>query len=193
MILEVNVGIPDFNSLVSALIREGHLVEMVARALRVCIAEGSSRRGINYSASTRHATPSIANAQFRYTAVCIGFLNAFLPRALVLDAASAKNITRRVLRQGFRDCWHPTLQFLRDTRIRSTSVHDHDSALEKWQELGEKLGFDENLQKVEYERESRRNLRYCTWKDCRYYQAVSPVSLRSCKGCAEAVSVLGAM
>ena len=71
--------------------------------------------------------------------------------------------------------------------MQSTFVHDHDSALEKWEELAEKLGVDENLQKVEYERELRRNLRYCTWKDCRYNQAVPPVSLRSCKGCAEVV------
>ncbi|KZV71722.1 hypothetical protein PENSPDRAFT_751527 [Peniophora sp. CONT] len=147
------------------LIREGCIVEIVSRALRVCVTEGQSY-GLTY-------------------AMCLNALNALKICVLPMNKLSAKNILRKTMRHGFRDDWYPTLTFLRQTRPRA-SVGEHDRLLDTWKRLGEDMGFDEDVQKADYERELRKALRHCTRTECRYHKDVCPVRVRACKGCAEA-------
>lgn len=107
--------------------------------------------------------------------------------AVAMNKLSPKNTLRKTIPQGFREQWYPTLAFLRRTRTGSTSIGEHDQLTMAWQTLGEELGLNENTQKADYEREIRKALRRCAWKGCQYHEKEPPVSLRACKGCADAV------
>lgn len=125
----------------------------------------------------------------RETGFCLHNLKTFKSCALAMNSTSSKNITRKILRRGFREHWYPTLHFLRRTRTHSASVSEHDCVVNAWKELGEDMGFEEGVQKAQYERDLRKALRLCSWHACRYHKEEPPVSLRSrCKGCAEVVS-----
>ncbi|VDC02283.1 unnamed protein product [Peniophora sp. CBMAI 1063] len=163
--IRISSVVPDVHSVIPAFVREGRMV-MEARALRVCVSEGQDE-GLDYN----H---------------CLYSLKGFRTCALTMNKLSPKNTLRKSIRQGFREHWYPTLDFLRQSRSASPSINEHDEITTAWQSLGEAMGFAETTQKAEYEREVRKALRRCTWKECRYHTEESPVSLRSCKGCAEA-------
>lgn len=106
---------------------------------------------------------------------------------LSTNQLSAKNNLRKIMRQGFREHWYPTLDVLRRFRTRSPSVTDHDRMIRAWKSLGEDLGFDQEMQSREYERELQNALRHCAWKECQYHEEEPQISLRACKGCEEVV------
>lgn len=170
-----------------AFIREGHLVEMEARALRVCVLE-KQNGGLSYGVPS--TTTSMLSAYPILACVadhCLYALDGFRTCAITMNKLSPKNTLRKIMRQGFREHWYPTLAFLRQTRTGSTSINEHDQVTVAWQTLGEALGLDENIQRADHERELRKALRRCTWKECPHHEKESPVSLRACKGCADAV------
>lgn len=123
--------------------------------------------------------------------MCIDGVRALKTCALSSNKLSAKNILRKTMRQGFRDEWYPTLALLRQTAARA-SGDKHARVLNDWLRLGEELGFDEDVQKANYERELRKALHHCTRTACQYNKDVCPVRVRACKGCAEAVSIISA-
>ncbi|VDC02286.1 unnamed protein product [Peniophora sp. CBMAI 1063] len=165
MIMNVGFAAPKrHHAILTALIREGSLVEIVARALRICVTEGQSK-GLTYN-------------------ICLDGVKALETCALWANTLSAKNPLRKVMRQGFREEWYPTLAFLRETTGRATNSK-HARILNIWKKLGEDLGFEEDVQKAQYERELRKAERHCTRAACRYHKEVCPIKLRACKGCGE--------
>ncbi|KZV71715.1 hypothetical protein PENSPDRAFT_684347 [Peniophora sp. CONT] len=166
MTIRISASVPGIQSVIPAFVREGCLVEMEARALRICVAEGQVG-GLSYEHS-------------------LYALDGFRTCAIAMNKLSPKNTLRKTIRQGFREQWYPTLAFLRRTRTGSTSIGEHDQVTLAWQTLGEELGLDENTQKADYEREIRKALRRCAWKGCQYHEREPPVALRACKGCADA-------
>ena len=50
MTIRISGSVPGVQSIISAFVREGHLVEMEARALRICVTEGQIG-GLSYGMS----------------------------------------------------------------------------------------------------------------------------------------------
>ncbi|KZV71720.1 hypothetical protein PENSPDRAFT_751525 [Peniophora sp. CONT] len=153
-------------TVIPALVREGCLVEIQARALRLCVLEPQQEP--------------------IFRVLCLNGLERVRYCALATNNMSSKNPLRKMMRQAFREQWYPTLFCLRKARPRSTFAEEHDRMIDAWKALGEDLGFEESIQKAEHERELRKALRFCAWHECEYHTKEPSVALRSrCKGCAE--------
>ncbi|VDC02287.1 unnamed protein product [Peniophora sp. CBMAI 1063] len=162
-IMKIAFGSPH-QAACTALIREGSPVEIVSRALRVCVEENQSS-GLSYD-------------------MCLNALRTLGNCALCTNNLSTKSTLRKAMRQGVREEWYPTLVFLRRTAARA-SDSQHNRVVSEWKRLGEDLEFDEGVQKALYERELRKAQRHCTRIACRYHQELCPVRVRACKGCYE--------
>ena len=120
--------------------------------------------------------------------MCLNALKGLRTSSLLTNQLSAKNPLRKALRRGFREEWYPTLVYLR--RTASHKPAKHARVTNEWTKLGEDLGFEEDIQKTHYEHELRKALQYCTRGTCQYNKKTTPVRVRACKGCAEAVSTM---
>ncbi|KZV71713.1 hypothetical protein PENSPDRAFT_395295 [Peniophora sp. CONT] len=166
LITELATDVPDARMAIPSLFLDGCYVNVVARAIRACAIDNYNLDGLSYG-------------------LCSASLTALRSCSRAMDRLRARNSSRKAMRRSVREDWYPTLDFLRRMRACSTSVDEHDQLLESWQRLGEDIGFEESVQKAEYERRMREALRHCAWKECQYHEKEPYVSLRSCKGCAE--------
>ena len=104
-----------------------------------------------------------------------------------MNARSAKNPLRKVLRQSLRYEWYRTLKVLRAFPASGDRAkRKYAKLLSSWKGLGEEIGLEEEAERMQYEREMKKAAQFCSWQECQYHTEKSDSPMKSCVGCGEA-------
>ena len=111
--------------------------------------------------------------------------------ASVVNMRSGKNTLRKTMRHSLRQEWYKTLLEIRSEKRNAThwqGAHrsEIDALEQAWIALGVGVQLDEETERRDYERETKKAAMVCSWRSCQYHHEKPPTPLLMCKGCGKA-------